>query len=287
MGNGKQITFSSEGLDIHGTLREADHPTDKTVVVFCHGAFETQANWASFAERLNHEDFNTFTFDYAGHGASQGIRNLVNLRVWAYNIRDALNTLQAYGYTVFGLVGWGNGGSAALLAATHDLRLTCAVILSTPIHLQPPLPERAAYGLISIVAKIKKKLFRKPLTLSRLNELKELHILSDEAANQAYFADPEVQKLYKSIPIPDSLDRVWVDVSRAVPKIRIPVLVIHGSEDKIISPDQSQKLYALLSGPKELKIINGCGHAVHLDREKDTVYAMISAWMKSNLKNKF
>jgi len=41
-------------------------------VLFCHGAFETQENWTAFADRLSQEGFTVFTFDFAGHGASQG-----------------------------------------------------------------------------------------------------------------------------------------------------------------------------------------------------------------------
>lgn len=280
--NMERAVFNSEGLDIYGVLREADGPKT-TAIVFCHGAFEFQDNWFAYAERLNSEGFTTFTFDFAGHGDSEGLRGLVNLRVWAYNIRDALNYLQTRGYRRFALVGWGSGGSAALLAAAHDPRLSCAVILSAPVYLLPPLPERIAYGLVALAAKIKKAIFKRPLTLSRLNELAEMRMLSDGGANERYLSNPKVREIYQAVPIPDSLDSVWIDITLAAKKVNIPVLVMHGSEDKIIPVDQSQKLYDLLSGEKELKLLQGCGHAVHLDREKDAVYGMISGWVRDHL----
>jgi pimeloyl-ACP methyl ester carboxylesterase len=61
------------------------------------------------------------------------------------------------------------------------------------------------------------------------------------------------------------------------------VLVIHGAEDKILSPDQSRMLFSLLNGPKDLKLVDGSGHAVHLDREKETVYALIARWVRKYL----
>ena len=109
----EQVTFDSEGLEIHGSLWKTDHP-QKAAVLFCHGAFETRENWTAYADRLNRDGFTVFTFDFAGHGASQGTRGSVNLRTWAYNIRDALNYLQRRGCSVFGLVGWESGGSAAV-----------------------------------------------------------------------------------------------------------------------------------------------------------------------------
>ena len=285
MSNVEQVTFHSEGLEIHGCLWKADRP-EKGAVLFCHGAFETRENWAAFADRLSQEGFTVFTFDFAGHGASQGLRGSVNLRTWAYNIRDAMNYLQGRGCSAFGLVGWESGGSAAVLAAAHDLRLSCAVIISAPVYLLPTLAERVAYVLASIVAKLKMAFLHKPLTLSRLKQMKQLRIMSDEAANEAYFADSKVQEIYNAFPIPEGLDNVWVDITGAAEKVNIPVLVIQGAEDKIIPTNQGQKLHDLLQGRKELKMVDGSGHAVHLDLQKDTVYTMISTWMKANLISK-
>jgi alpha-beta hydrolase superfamily lysophospholipase len=281
----EQVTFTSEGLEIHGSLWKTDH-LEKGAVLFCHGAFETQENWTAFADGLNQEGFTVFTFDFAGHGGSQGVRGSVNLRTWAYNIRDAMNYLQRRGYSVFGLVGWESGGSAAILAAAYDLRLSCAVIISAPVYLLPTLAERVVYILASIVARLKMVFLHKPLTLSRLKQMKQLRIMSDESANDAYFADSQVQEIYDAFPIPEGLDNVWVDITGAAEKVNIPVLVIQGTEDKIIPTNQSQKLHGLLKGRKELKMVAGSGHAVHLDLQKDTVYTMISRWMKTNLISK-
>jgi alpha-beta hydrolase superfamily lysophospholipase len=278
----EQVTFPSEGLEIHGCLWKTDRP-DKTAVLFCHGAFETRDNWRAFADRLNQDGFTVFTFDFAGHGASQGVRGSVNLRIWAYNIRDAMNYLQRCGYSVFGLVGWESGGSAAILVAAHDVRLSCAVIISAPVYLLPTLAERVVYVLASVFAKLKMAVFHKPLTLSRLKQMKQLRIMSDESANESYFADSKVQEIYNAFPIPEGLDNVWVDITGAAEKVKIPVLAIHGLKDRIIPTNQSQKLHGLLHGRKELKMVDGSGHAVHLDLQNDKVYALISAWMKENL----
>lgn len=280
----KNIRFESEGIEINGVLREIQGPKS-SAVIFCHGAFEFQENWFPYAEQLNEEGYPTFTFDFAGHGQSQGLRSKVDLRLWAYNIRDAMNCLQSQGYTRYALVGWGSGGSASILAAAHDTRLSCAVILSAPVYLYPSLADRVAYGLVSTAATIKKALFKRPLTLSRLNELSKMQIMADESANQHYLTNPKLQEIYKAIPIPDSLDSVWVDITRGVAKVTLPTLILHGTEDEIIPIEQSQKLYDLLQGPKKLKMIEGSGHALHLDRGKDTVYRMISNWLKRYAKN--
>jgi len=277
----EQVIFLSGGLEIHGVLHKSSALKSR-VVIFCHGAFEFQENWFDYARRMNAEGLAVFTFDFAGHGKSEGVRSLANLRVWAYNLRDALTALQERGYGPFALVGWGMGGCAAVLAAVHERRLDCVVTLSTPMILQPPLAERVAYGLITGAAKIKKAILKRPLTLSRLNELDEMHFLSEDEANAQYISNDRVRQTYAAVPIPDSLDSVWMDISGAVQKVTLPVMVIHGSEDAIIPVDQSRKLSGLLQGPKELNLIEGSGHALHLDRKKDEVFRLILKWIKEN-----
>jgi alpha-beta hydrolase superfamily lysophospholipase len=235
---------------------------------------------------MNMEGWSAFLFDFTGHGKSQGLRSLVNLRVWAYNLRDALTTLQKKGYGPFAVVGLGIGASAALLAAAHDQRIESAVILSTPMILQPSLAERVAYGLASGAAKIKKAIFKRPLTLSRVNELKEMRFLFDEVANEQYVSNERMQQAYAAVPVPDSLDSVWMDISEAVQKISLPVLIIHSKEDKIVPTNQSSKILTLLKGLKEIKIIEGSGHALHLDQKKEEVFRLILDWINGHRKEK-
>lgn len=276
----EKISFPSEGFEIRGVLHTSSGVRPR-VAVFCHGAFESQESWLEYATRTNAEGLSAFTFDFAGHGQSEGLRGLVNLRVWAYNLRDALTALQKRGHGPFAVIGSGMGGCAALLAAGHDPRIDCTVTLSTPVVLQPPLAELVAYGLITCVAKVKKTLLKRPLTLSRLNELDGMRFLSDDDANDRYVSDEQIRQTYAAVPVPDSLDSVWMDIRGAVQKVTLPVLVLHGEEDAIISIDQSRKLYELLKGPKDLHIVEGSGHALHLDQKKDEVFRLLLEWIKA------
>ena len=54
---------------------------------------------------------------------------------------------------------------------------------------------------------------------------------------------------------------------------------------EIVPVNQSQKIYDLLNGPKELEIIEGSGHAVHLDAKQDDVFRLILSWIKRHTKN--
>jgi uncharacterized protein len=51
---------------------------------------------------------------------------------------------------------------------------------------------------------------------------------------------------------------------RAAASIRVPVLLIHGAEDRDTGPDHSRRIYAALAGEKRLIVVPGAGHGQSL-----------------------
>jgi pimeloyl-ACP methyl ester carboxylesterase len=43
-------------------------------------------------------------------------------------------------------------------------------------------------------------------------------------------------------------------------RVRVPVLVVHGAEDRETPPDHSRRVFDALAGPKRLRIVEGAGH---------------------------
>lgn len=74
-----------------------------------------------------------------------------------------------------------------------------------------------------------------------------------------------------------------VDTIKRVHLIQAPVLVIHGEDDKVDSPDSARDLYASLTCPKGLCIVPGNGHMGHRDRNKAMVFQLTAQWAKTYL----
>jgi len=277
------VTFPSEDHILSGALFEAHHPKP-VAVVLCHGAFEYKDHWFDYAERLAQQGYTALAFDFTGHGESGGLRGTVDMRIWPYNIRDALNLLSGRGYRRFGLVGWDSGGTAIILAAAHDPRVHCAVALSTPVFLMPSLADRVAFTLAIGVSRLRKVLHKQPLTLSRVKDLSNMRVAVDEDANARYLSNPQLRAHLEAVPIPESLDSVWIDITRAAQKIKVPTLIVHGAQDGICPVKQGQRLHDAIQGHKRLHIVEGTGHAIHLDQHRDEVYKLIAGWMKRYLK---
>jgi esterase/lipase len=110
-----------------------------------------------------------------------------------------------------------------------------------------------------------------------------MQLMVDEEANKDYLSNPKVREIYRAVPIPESLDSVWIDITNAIGKINKPVMIIHGAKDEIIPKTQSNKLQDLLQSTSELHIIEESGHALHLDQKKDEVYKLVIKWIKRHL----
>ena len=45
-----------------------------------------------------------------------------------------------------------------------------------------------------------------------------------------------------------------------IPKIRVPLLILHGDRDEVVPLEQAKRLFAAANEPKELYVIRGAGH---------------------------
>ena len=65
-----------------------------------------------------------------------------------------------------------------------------------------------------------------------------------------------------------------------------PILVIHGEDDNLVSPDSAHKIFAEASGPKELWLVPDCPHAqapsVAAEEYKARVNGFFSHWLGAN-----
>ena len=65
---------------------------------------------------------------------------------------------------------------------------------------------------------------------------------------------------------------------RHASELRIPTLILHGSDDQITSPDGSRE-FASLSNMAELKIWDGGYHELHNEPDSEEVFKYIVSWI--------
>jgi pimeloyl-ACP methyl ester carboxylesterase len=74
---------------------------------------------------------------------------------------------------------------------------------------------------------------------------------------------------------------VWTDpgfadwnVADAIDHLRIPVLAIQGQQDSYGTLAQIEEISERIYAPLETEILDGCGHASHLEKEQETLAAV-------------
>lgn len=70
---------------------------------------------------------------------------------------------------------------------------------------------------------------------------------------------------------------------RAVEGSRVPILFIHGDEDKMIDVNMSYELYDAAACEKELFIVEGAGHAQAQDKDPEAYYGRIEDFLSRYL----
>jgi alpha-beta hydrolase superfamily lysophospholipase len=108
--------------------------------------------------------------------------------------------------------------------------------------------------------------------------------------DDAISRDPEVVRAYQQDPLNHDgklpartlaeIMRSMDAMPRRVPGLHTPLLLLHGSEDRLCPPEGSRMVHALAgSGDKTLKIYDGLYHEIFNEPERAAVVDDLLAWM--------
>jgi alpha-beta hydrolase superfamily lysophospholipase len=245
-------------------------------IIMVHGIGEHIQRYSHWIKKFNEKGFGVVGVDLPGHGKSDGKRGVLN----SYSLTDEmLDFLIAEfsktfpGIPVF-LYGHSLGGGIVLqyiLKKEPDIR--GAVVTSPWLRLSFE-PSRFKLMLAGIVKSIFPSLIQPSgLIVSHISH------------------DPKVIDDYKSDPL--NHDKISVGLlSSAISaadyslvntdKLKIPLLLMHGSDDQITSPDGSRE-FASKTKMAELKIWDGGYHELHNESFKDDVFSYIADWIEKQI----
>ncbi len=238
-----------------------------------HGLGDHARRYERFAQAMTRYGFGTFAVDLRGHGKSAGSRGHVGK--WSQWTDD----VAAFVEHVEGVVGrevvpLGHSfGGAALLSTVleHKLPNTNRFVLSSPaLRLKVSVPA-LKLTLGKAASKILPRLTLNnevdPRTLSRIPEVVE-----------AYRTDPLVHskislRMYSEWT--DACQRIFVRAG----EIRLPFLILAGTDDRLIDPEGSKELHQLAPSVSELRLLDGRYHEPFNDLDNEEVFSVIAHWL--------
>jgi acylglycerol lipase len=267
----------AKGLEIYWQAWREQAPA-RAVVVISHGAGEHSGRYGRPALALAEVGYPVYALDHRGHGRSEGRRALVDRLDNAAADLDLLIDLarrEQPDVPLF-LLGHSLGGTIALrYALCHQDKLD-GLILSGPVAAidLPPAPVRLVAKALSAALPWMPALGVDPAVVSR-----------DPAEVEAYRSDPLVH--HGKLPV-----RTVAEIAAAtesfpgqVASLTLPLLLVHGSEDRLAPVRGSRMVYERASSlDKTLEIYDGLFHEVlnELPEDRARVLADIIAWLNAH-----
>jgi alpha-beta hydrolase superfamily lysophospholipase len=282
----ERVMIESLEESLQGLLFLPRTPERAPAVILCHGAGDFKENYVELAEYLSERGIASLALDMHGHGESGGARHYVEMREWVADVRAAIDFLSRdsrINPASIGAFGPSSGGTAILEAALVDSRLKALVLLDATVRDSLPFAMSLSLRFLNCVGRIKRQFTSHDLRLPLMKLAGGMEFACDPEVNARLVSNERVVQALNAFPLPGAAQAFFVDTIKRLRQIRVPTLVLWGEEDKLDSPETGRMLYAELTCKKQLHIIPGNGHAGHMDRNKEKVFALTCEWLLENL----
>lgn len=238
-----------------------------------HGLGEHAGRYERFAQGMAKHGIGTYAVDLRGHGNSPGQRGHVDSwSQWTDDVSAFVNHVAAVAGGEVVPLGHSFGGAAMLSTVlAGKLSNTKRFVVSSPaLKVKVKVPAWKI-KLGTTASKVMPKLALAnevdPKLLSRIPEVVE-----------AYRADPLVHSKISS-----RLYTEWLAATRDIlaraGEIKVPFLILAGTDDGLIDPEGSQELHAKAPAMSELKLLEGRYHEPFNDRDNEEVFTLIANWL--------
>jgi len=265
----------SNGMILSGMVQSPGENA-RAMIIFVHGLGEHIQRYSQWVDLFKKERIGFIGVDLPGHGRSPGRRgNISGFALIKEMIDILLNTSrQTFPGIPLYLYGHSLGGGLALnyLIRTNP-KVNGAIITSPWLKLAYEPPRT------------------KLLLASMLNHIMPGFVQSSGLNPDFLSHDKEVVERYKNDPlvhgkISVSLFNIAVNAAKFALEnssgLKVRTLLLHGSDDKIVSPEGSRE-FAAKSAKTDLKIFEGGYHELHNEPFKIEVFNHIIKWLENKL----
>jgi len=254
------------------------HGETRAVIALIHGFGEHCGRYPNVVKHFVPRGYAVYGFDHRGHGKSPGKRGHIN--EWS-EFRDDVRAFvqliekQEPHKPIF-MLGHSLGGLIALEYVLRHPEGLQGIIASGPLLLQP--------GLSPVVIATAKVLSRVAPSVSIKTGLDASSISRDPAVVQAYQDDPLVHGFgTPRLSTEITATQNWTNAHAA--DLKLPLLLIVGSEDKLVPPEAGRKFFdAVTFADKQKLDYQGAYHETHNDIIAPQVMADMERWLEAHLK---
>ena len=248
-------------------------PSPRGVLLLCHGLGEHAGRYGNVVDAVVPDGWAVYGLDLRGHGLSGGRRAHIE------RYADFLADVDVFRRTVVArhpglpvvLLGHSMGGQIALAYALDHQDDLAGLVLSAPALQAPPVP-RAVRAVAPALARVTPRLRRAVVDIATISR--------DEAVVTDYRTDALVHQGHPTIALSLALAEQMTLLPARVRDLRLPLLVQHGTDDRICPPDGSRAL-AESVGTDDLTVrwYDGFWHEIYHEPERERPLADLREWL--------
>lgn len=249
----------------------------RAMVIFVHSWAEHSGRYAVIADHLAQYGYASYSFDFEGHGQTEGHRGSIpKFQQWVDDVDAFVLSIQSElrNVPIF-LCGFGMGGCAVAhyLSAEHH-QVEGAIFSASAIEVSKNLPQfkvLMAWVLGGLLPN---------WPISRLPPNK----MSSVAAEQRdYDTDPLVYHGYMNAGTGKELILANRSAAKKLAQIDTPLLVLHGEADTLVAPEGGVALYhQAQTADKTLHLYPDSFHDVFHERHKTDVFEHVRTWLDAH-----
>ncbi len=273
---GEGTVVGSRGLLLfHRTWRPAAPP--RAVLLNLHGLGDHSGLYGALSDRLIASGFAVHALDIRGNGRSPGKRGHVD--AWSDYREDLRRFVELVrreepGRPLF-LLGNSLGGLIAIEYAMHHAEGLRGIIAAAP-----PLGQLSVPPVLLALGRVMSRIWP-AFSLETSMDLSGL--ARDPAVVDELLADPLFHRL-GSARLSTEVRAAIARVQRRAAEFPLPLLVLHGSKDRLVPPDGSRTFVARVAHPDTRLIEYPEGrHVLFADSDREQVLADLVQWLEQHL----
>jgi len=266
---------AQDGTFIHAREWRSDEP--KGVLCIAHGLGEHIGRYEHLADWFTGKGFTVMGYDRRGHGKSGGkLGHTPNLAYLLDEIAQLLIEAETrYQKVPIFLYGHSQGGGLVLSYLLHRNPNLAGVIASAPwirLAFEPP-------ALLIALGKLMRRLYP---AFQQSNSLDPEALSRDPEVVEAYKNDPLVHdRVTAGAAIQMMEEGAWLEQQSAA--IPCPLLIMHGTGDRVTSAEASQRFAEKQKGEVQFKAFPDYYHELHNEPEKEAVFQLVFKWLSAHL----
>jgi alpha-beta hydrolase superfamily lysophospholipase len=270
--------FSSGGLRLfYRTWRPDETPRGVVTIVPGFNSHSGYYGWV--AERLVAQGLAVYAVDLRGRGESEGERFYVQqFEDYVDDVHELVSLARSHepGLPVY-LLGHSAGGVVSCLyALDHQQELAGLICESFAFKIPAPDFALAVFKGLAHIA-----------PHAHILHLKNEDFSRDPAIVDAMNADPLIDNEKQPTETLASMVRADERLEKGFSSMTLPVLILHGTDDKSTKPSGSQQFFDTVGSiDKTLKFYAGGYHDLLNDTDRDHVIADITAWIERQLEQR-